>query len=320
MRRLIALASVFALVSAADAASQARGAGPARAQARRAQGRGRAAGPSTLVLRFEHAVPPARPGGIWTPNGNGFGGGGRCRDCGDRGFSLEFPVFTPAGPGGVRPEHPVLRPCQGQRRREGASGGAHRPASRAASGAGQRHLWHLQSDGDAACGPVSRSRRIDRAARSHPAALPVGIRAATIWMDGRKLPAPDDIDIPRWWGYAVGRWDGNTLVVESTGYDERTWVDHFGYPHSDEMVLRGTLHAHNYDTIELKMTLTDPKYYAKPWTARPSACTCCRRRSSSRRDGLVFLETSARRPTSWSSTGSSAIRQAPASRPSLERR
>ena len=85
-------------------------------------------------------------------------------------------------------------------------------------------------------------------------------------MDGRKLPAPEDIDIPRWWGYAVGRWDGNTLVVESTGHDERTWIDHFGYPHSDEMVLEERYTRINYDTIELKITLTDPKYYTKPWT------------------------------------------------------
>jgi hypothetical protein len=49
-----------------------------------------------------------------------------------------------------------------------------------------------------------------------------GYGLRTIWMDGRKLPKPDEVDLPRWWGYAVGRWDGNTLVVTSTGYDDRT--------------------------------------------------------------------------------------------------
>ena len=68
-------------------------------------------------------------------------------------------------------------------------------------------------------------------------------------------------------GLCRGRWEGNTLVVESTGYDERTWIDYFGYPHSDEMVLQERYTRINYDTIELKMTLTDPKYYAKPWVS-----------------------------------------------------
>lgn len=63
-----------------------------------AAGRGRAAGPG--YPKFFDANMPFQPrdlAGIWTPNGNGFGGGGRCRDCGDRGFSMEFPAFTAAG-------------------------------------------------------------------------------------------------------------------------------------------------------------------------------------------------------------------------------
>ena len=88
----------------------------------------------------------------------------------------------------------------------------------------------------------------------------------TIWMDGRTLPKPDDIDLPRWEGYAVGNWEGNTLVVRSTGYDTRTWIDYFGYPHSDQMMLEERYTRTNYDTIELKMVVTDPVYYKKPWT------------------------------------------------------
>ena len=82
-----------------------------------------------------------------------------------------------------------------------------------------------------------------------------GYGLRTIWMDGRTLPQPIEVDIPRWWGYAVGRWEGNTLVVTSTGYDDRTWVDHFGYPHSTEMVLEERYTRINYDTLELKMVL-----------------------------------------------------------------
>jgi hypothetical protein len=92
-----------------------------------------------------------------------------------------------------------------------------------------------------------------------------GYGLRTIWTDGRTLPKPDDIDLARWWGYAAGRWQGNTFVVDSTGYDERTWIDYFGYPHSDQMVLHEEYTRTNFDTLELKMTITDPKYYAKPW-------------------------------------------------------
>ena len=59
---------------------------------------GTGGGPGYLKL-FDSNMPfdPHDLAGIWTPNGNGFGGGGRCRDCGDRGYSVEFPEFTPAG-------------------------------------------------------------------------------------------------------------------------------------------------------------------------------------------------------------------------------
>src|SRR4051812_5466851 len=62
-------------------------------------GRGRG-GPGYLKL-FDSNMPfdAHNLAGIWSPNGNGFGGGGRCRDCGDRGYSFEFPEFTPAGQG-----------------------------------------------------------------------------------------------------------------------------------------------------------------------------------------------------------------------------
>ncbi|HET9194162.1 MAG TPA: hypothetical protein VFO21_14865, partial [Vicinamibacterales bacterium] len=86
MRRLIALASVFALVSAADVESQARGAGSAPGAGAPPQGRGRAAGPGYPKFFDSNTPFNARDlAGIWTPNGAGFGGGGRCRDCGDRG-------------------------------------------------------------------------------------------------------------------------------------------------------------------------------------------------------------------------------------------
>jgi hypothetical protein len=84
----------------------------------------------------------------------------------------------------------------------------------------------------------------------------------TIWTDGRALPKDPD---PAWNGYSVGRWEGNEFVVESTGYDDRTWIDHFGNPHSDQMHLVERYHRVDANTLELIMTLTDPKAYTKPW-------------------------------------------------------
>ncbi len=84
----------------------------------------------------------------------------------------------------------------------------------------------------------------------------------TIWTDGRQLPKDPD---PAWNGYAIGHWDGDTFVVESNGYDDRTWLDHFGSPHSDQMYLVERYKRVDADHLELQMTLTDPKTYTAPW-------------------------------------------------------
>jgi len=86
----------------------------------------------------------------------------------------------------------------------------------------------------------------------------------TVWTDGRKLPdAPD----PRWYGSSVGKWDGNTFVIDSKGFDERAWLDADGLPHSEDMTLSERFQRVNRDTIEITMTLTDAKAYTKPWTS-----------------------------------------------------
>jgi hypothetical protein len=84
----------------------------------------------------------------------------------------------------------------------------------------------------------------------------------TIWTDGRKLP---DDPAPLWMGYSIGHWDGDTFVVESTGFDERTWLDHFGDPHSDEMRMEERWRRIDHDTMDFTMTVTDPKIYTTPW-------------------------------------------------------
>jgi hypothetical protein len=88
----------------------------------------------------------------------------------------------------------------------------------------------------------------------------------SIWTDGRKLPEDPD---PRFYGYSVGHWDGDTFVVESNGFDDRSWIDDDAHPHSDEMKLTERYHRTDHDTIEFTMTITDPKAYTQPWTSAP---------------------------------------------------
>jgi hypothetical protein len=87
-----------------------------------------------------------------------------------------------------------------------------------------------------------------------------------VWTDGRQLPKDPD---PRWYGYSVGHWeDDSTFVVDSNGTDERTWLDNAGNPHSTEMKVEERYHRVNGNTLELTVTLDDPKAYTKPWVAR----------------------------------------------------
>lgn len=85
-----------------------------------------------------------------------------------------------------------------------------------------------------------------------------------VWTDGRDLVDIDEVD-PKWNGYSVGRWEGDTFVVVSVGFDPRTWLDHNGYPHSEQMQLEERYRLLDENTLELTMTIVDPVYYAEPF-------------------------------------------------------
>jgi hypothetical protein len=87
-----------------------------------------------------------------------------------------------------------------------------------------------------------------------------------VWTDGRTLPEDPD---PRWFGYSVGRWDDDfTLVVDTVGMTDRTWVDSGGYPHSEALRVQERYRRVNLNTIELTVTIDDPQVYTKPWLSR----------------------------------------------------
>jgi len=83
----------------------------------------------------------------------------------------------------------------------------------------------------------------------------------TIWMDGRQLPKDPE---PRWMGYSTGRWEGDTLVVDTDGIDERNWADMWGHPLSPRARVQERYHRTSFDTFEVQITITDPDYYTKP--------------------------------------------------------
>jgi len=84
----------------------------------------------------------------------------------------------------------------------------------------------------------------------------------SIWTDGRSLPKDAD---PTWYGYAIGHWEGDdTLVVESTGFRDSTWLGPTGYPHSEDMLVTERYHRVDHDTILHDITISDPKAYTKP--------------------------------------------------------
>jgi hypothetical protein len=111
-----------------------------------------------------------------------------------------------------------------------------------------------------------------------------------IWIDGRSLPADFNPDFRRWYGYSAARWEGDTLVVESAGFDDRAWLDHFGYPKSDQMRLEERYTRTGPDTIQVNMTVRDPKMYARPWVAETKIFTRVPRQETISEGWLGLME------------------------------
>ena len=89
-----------------------------------------------------------------------------------------------------------------------------------------------------------------------------GIRQ--IFMDGRPLP-PSDAE-PWWYGYSVGKWEGDTLVVETAGFRDDGWLDINGSPLTSAGKMIERFRRPNFGNLEIEVTIDDPKAYTKPWT------------------------------------------------------
>ena len=88
----------------------------------------------------------------------------------------------------------------------------------------------------------------------------------TIWTDGRPLPKDPD---PTYLGYSVGKWDGDTLVVETIGFNDKPWVDAYGNPRSEQMHLTERYRRIDHDTLEMQIIMDDPKAYTETWVSPP---------------------------------------------------
>jgi hypothetical protein len=87
-----------------------------------------------------------------------------------------------------------------------------------------------------------------------------------IHTDGRKLPA--DNPLPSWTGYSTGRWEGDTLVVDTAGFNDRGWLDAAGHPHSDAMHVTERFYRRDVGHMEVQITVDDPQSYTKPFTVK----------------------------------------------------
>jgi hypothetical protein len=85
-----------------------------------------------------------------------------------------------------------------------------------------------------------------------------------IFTDGRPLPKNPN---PTWMGYSVGSWNGDTLVVDTVGLNDRSWLDLTGHPHTEALHVVERLRRNDLGHMEMQITIDDPETYMKPWTA-----------------------------------------------------
>jgi hypothetical protein len=83
-----------------------------------------------------------------------------------------------------------------------------------------------------------------------------------IFTDGRPLPKDPN---PNWMGYSVGRWDGDTFVVESAGFNDNVWLDNNGHPAGEALRVTERFRRKDFGNMDVEITIDDPKTYTKPW-------------------------------------------------------
>jgi hypothetical protein len=86
-----------------------------------------------------------------------------------------------------------------------------------------------------------------------------------VYMDARKVPANPQ---PLWLGYSVGRWDGDTLAVETGGFNDKSRLDAFGHPHSEDLRTVERFHRRDFGHMDVQLTIEDPRTFTRPFTIK----------------------------------------------------
>lgn len=84
----------------------------------------------------------------------------------------------------------------------------------------------------------------------------------TVYLDGRKHPKDPN---PNWMGHSIGHWDGDTLVVDTVGFNDKTWLDNQGHPHTEMLHVTERMRRPDLGHLEIEFTIEDPGAYRKPW-------------------------------------------------------
>jgi len=84
-----------------------------------------------------------------------------------------------------------------------------------------------------------------------------------IYTDGRTLPVDSQ---PTWFGYSTGKWDGDAFVIETRGFNDQTWLDDTGHPHTEALHTTERFQRRDFGHMDLLVTIDDPKAYTKPWS------------------------------------------------------
>jgi hypothetical protein len=87
----------------------------------------------------------------------------------------------------------------------------------------------------------------------------------TVYTDGRELPMDPN---PTWLGYSVGRWDGDTFVISTAGFNDRGWLDSAGHPQTESLRITERMRRRDFGHMDFEITIDDPKVFSRPFTIK----------------------------------------------------
>ena len=115
-------------------------------------------------------------------------------------------------------------------------------------------------------GTVSEPIKIVQAPRMTIVLYEAGYLHRQIYTDGR--PLPKEFELPSFFGYPTARWEGDTLVVETAGFNDKLSLDTMGHPHSEKLHITERFHRRDFGHLDIEMTFDDPVMYNKPFTVK----------------------------------------------------